>query len=86
MEAAMKKGPDAKPVEITIDGDPYTAPDHKMAAKDIVALAVSAADHYLVELKGKREQVPYKDNPDAIVNLHKGSEFITVPIGGTEVS
>ena len=86
MEAAAKNDK-AKAVEITIDDEPYTAPDHKMAVRDIIALAgVSADDHYLKELKGKREQVSYKDKPDEVITLHKGSTFVTVPIGGTEVS
>jgi Tfp pilus assembly major pilin PilA len=75
------------PVEITIDDEPYTAPDHKMAARDIIALTGSGADdHYLVELIGKRQQKSYKGKPDEIVELHKGSTFTTVPTGGTEVS
>jgi hypothetical protein len=77
----------AHPVEITIDDEPYTAPDHRMAVRDVIALTGNSADdHYLVALIGKREQKSYKDNPDAVIELHKGSAFTTVPIGGTEVS
>ena len=75
------------PVEITLDDEPYTAPDHKMAVRDIIALAGNNADdHYLVELIGKRQQKSYKGKPDEIIELHKGSAFMTVPTGGTEVS
>lgn len=75
------------PVDITIDDEPYSAPDHKMAARDIIALTDNSADdHYLVELIGKRQQKSYKDKPDEIIELHKGSAFTTVPTGGTEVS
>ncbi len=84
MEAAARN---VKTVEITIDDEPYTAPDHKMAVRDIVALTgASVTDYYLKELKGKREQVSYKDEPDREITLHKGSTFVTVPLGGTEVS
>lgn len=74
-------------VEITIDNEPYTAPDHRLAARDIIALTGNTAeDHYLVELIAKREQKSYRGKPDEVVELHKRSAFMTVPTGGTEVS
>lgn len=85
MEAAVKSK--AKPVKIMIDDEPFTAPDKEMTARAIIELAgVDPVDHYLKELKGRREQISYKDRPDELIKLHKGSTFVTVPTGDTGVS
>lgn len=74
------------PVEITIDGDPYTAPDNRETVAEILGLAgKSPAEFELIEIKGKREREPHPD-PNEVVKLHKRSTFITVPLGPTPVS
>lgn len=75
-----------RPVEITIDGDAYTAPDNRETVAQILALANKTPDAFeLIEIKGKRERKPLPD-PNENVQLHKGSAFITVPLGPTPVS
>lgn len=74
-------------VEISIDGESFTASAKEMTARAILALASKdAAAYYLVEIKGKKERVSYKDRPDTVIKLHKGSKFITVSTGETPVS
>ena len=85
MEAAAKSK--TKAVEIMIDDEPFTAPAKEMPARAIIELAgVNPVNHYLKELKAKREQISYKDCPDEVIKLHKGSTFVTVPTGDTGVS
>jgi hypothetical protein len=74
------------PVEITIDGDPYSAPEHRETVTQVLGLAGKNPQEFeLIELKGKREREPLPD-PNTVVELHKGSAFITVPLGPTPVS
>jgi hypothetical protein len=74
------------PVEIEIDGDTYIAPDNRETVAEILGLASkSPAEFQLIMIKGKREREPLPD-PNQEVKLHKGSAFITVPLGPTPVS
>jgi hypothetical protein len=74
-------------IDITIDGSPYTVTSREMTARELLALAgKDAEEFYLVEIKGKKERVSYKDNPDAEIKLHEQSKFITVSTGDTPVS
>jgi hypothetical protein len=75
-----------KPVEIEINSKPFTAPDHKMTAREIIVLSGDdPAAHYLKEIKGK-DQISYKDKPDEEITLNKNSRFITVYTGDAQVS
>ncbi len=77
----------AKTIEITIDGKAYEVPKEEETAGQILGLAGrTPAEYYLVELKGKKERISYKDRPDAVVKLHAGTRFITVSTGETPVS
>jgi hypothetical protein len=76
-----------KPVEIVVDDQPVTAPDKVETAHQILDLVSKAiTDFYLVLKRGPRDRVSYKDTPEEPIRLHKGMEFITVPIGPTPVS
>lgn len=76
-----------RPVEIEVDGEELTAPDREQTPRQIVALAGKDPEAvYLVELKGKRKRISYKDNPDDPIKLKKGDRFITVSLGPTPVS
>jgi hypothetical protein len=88
---AETKAPDVKKppksFEIVIDGESYEVSDKEMSAAQILALAGRASDeYYLVELRGKKERISYKDNPDELIKLRPGSKFITVSTGETPVS
>lgn len=75
-----------KQFEILIDGETFEAPENKMSANDILVLGgLSAAEYYLVELKGKKQD-SFQDKGDTIINLHQGSEFVSVFIGATPVA
>jgi hypothetical protein len=74
------------PVEITVDGETYTAPRKKMTPTEILQLAgLEPSANYLVRKHG-REQTSYKDEPNKEITLHPREEFISVPIGDTTVS
>jgi hypothetical protein len=76
-----------KTFEITIDGKAYKVSEKELTATQILALAgKTSAEYYLVEIRGKKERVSYKDKPGAVVKLHPGSKFITVSTGDTPVS
>jgi hypothetical protein len=82
---AAKKPP--KSFEITIDRKPYEVSEKELTAAQVLGLAGrSPAEYYLVEIRGKKERISYKDKPDAVVKLHAGSKFITVSTGETPVS
>lgn len=85
-ETTAPKKP-SKSFEITIDRKPYEVTEKELTATEILELAgKSPAEYYLVEIRGKKERVSYKDKPDAVVKLHPGSKFITVSTGETPVS
>ncbi|MDX6438993.1 MAG: hypothetical protein QOF45_1576 [Gaiellaceae bacterium] len=75
-----------KGIEISIDGEPYTATEKEMTADQILGLAgLDPAQNYLVKKEG-RSQTSFKDKGSTLVKLHKHDEFISVPIGDTTVS
>ena len=83
--SAAKKPP--KSFGITIDGKPYEVSEKEMTAAQILELATkSPTEYYLVEIRGKKERISYKDKPDEPVKLHPGSKFVTVSTGETPVS
>jgi hypothetical protein len=67
------------PVEISIDGENYTAPDHKMTVNAVLGLAgKDTTKNYLVEKVG-REQKSFQNEGAETITLHPGEVFITVP-------
>ena len=84
--AENKPGKPDHSVEISIDGESYTAPEKEMVADDILRLAgIDPSENYLVEKHG-REQESYKDRGSDIVKLHEKETFISVPTGDVTVS
>jgi hypothetical protein len=74
------------PVEISIDGEDYSAPDHKMTVNAVLGLAgKDPSKNYLVEKVG-REQKSFQNEGDTVITLHPGEVFITVPLPDTHVS
>jgi len=89
--ATETEAPDArkppKSFEITIDGQPYEVSEKELTAAQILGLAGKPpTEYYLVEIRGKKERISYKDDPNVRVKLHPGSKFITVSTGETPVS
>jgi hypothetical protein len=75
-----------KTVEISIDGDIYTAPAKEMTADDILRLAgIDSSENYLVEKHG-REQTSYQGKGSSAIKLHEKETFISVPTGDVTVS
>jgi len=73
-------------VEISIDGETYTAPSKEMTADDILRLAaIDPTENYLVEKHG-REQTSYKGEGSTAIKLHERETFISVPTGDVAVS
>lgn len=73
-------------VEISIDGEIYTAPAKEMTADDILRLAgIDPAENYLVAKHG-RNQVSYQGKGSELIKLHKHDTFISVPTGDATVS
>jgi hypothetical protein len=86
MSAKDDKPDKPNPVVITIDGEDYTAPGHKMTPRQLMQLGgVDPDTHYLTQAHG-RDDVSYKDTPDKELTLRPGAEFHTVPTGDTTVS
>jgi hypothetical protein len=85
-EAPNAKKP-PKSLEITIDGRPYEISEKELTAAQILGLAGKLpAEYYLVEIRGKKERISYKDDLNVLVKLHPGSKFIAVSTGETPVS
>jgi hypothetical protein len=82
------------PVEIEVDGEDLTVPDRDETPRQIIELARSIIEAagkdpsnvYLVQVKGKRDRISYKDTPDEPIKLHQNESFITVSLGPTPVS
>ena len=73
-------------VDISVDGETYTAPAKEMTADDILRLAgIEPSENYLVEKHG-REQVSYQGKGSELVKLHERETFISVPTGDVTVS
>jgi hypothetical protein len=86
VNALPSEGEHEHSVEISIDGENYTAPDHKMTVNAILGLAgKDPSKNYLVEKVG-REQKSFQNEGDEVVTLHPGEVFITVPLPDATVS
>jgi hypothetical protein len=74
-------------VTVEIDTKEVVAPSHTQTPRELLALVSKSVEtDYLVWLKGKRERVSFKDEPDEPIHLHTGMKFITVSLGPTPVS
>jgi len=73
-------------VEISIDGEDYTAPSKEMTPDAILALAgIDATENYLVQKHG-REQTSYQGKGSTPIKIHEHETFISVPTGDVTVS
>jgi hypothetical protein len=73
-------------IEISIDGETYTAPSKEMTPDEILGLAnLDPTQNYLVEKHG-REQTSYQGKGSTPIKVHEKETFISVPIGDTTVS
>jgi hypothetical protein len=74
------------PVEVSVDGETYTAPSKEMTPDQILQLAgIDPTQNYLVEKHG-REQTSYQNNGETSIKVHENETFISVPTGDTTVS
>ncbi len=84
--AKSSAGKPGHTVDISIDGEIYTAPAKEMTADDILRLAgLDPTENYLVEKHG-REQVSYQGKGSELIKLHERETFISVPTGDATVS
>lgn len=84
--AESTAGTRGQSIEISIDGETYTAAAKEMTAEDILRLAsLDPAENYLVEKHG-REQVSYQGKGSELIKLHEREIFISVPTGDATVS
>jgi hypothetical protein len=84
MSAQPEKKPHATTFEV--DGEPVTTIEKTLTPTQIMELAgVDPTTHYLVELKG-RKQESYEGRPDEPIDVHEKQKFITVATGPTPVS
>lgn len=75
-----------KLVLIAIDGEEHRVADRGWTADELLVLAgVAATQHYLVEIKGKKQE-SYQGRGSAVLHLQKGDAFVTVFTGPTTVS
>ncbi len=76
----------SKELTILIDGESFEAPERKMTANELLALAeLSSDEYYLVEIKGKKQN-SFQDQGDTVINLHQKAKFISVFTGPTTVA
>jgi uncharacterized glyoxalase superfamily metalloenzyme YdcJ len=74
-------------IHYEVDGEKQTTREHKLTPRQIMTNAKIDADtHYLIELRGKKEQHSYKDKPDEPIRMHNNMKFITGSLGPTPVS
>lgn len=77
---------DSPTITFTVDGDRVMTDQRALTPAQIMELAaVDPATNYLVRVDG-RHQTSYKDTPDAVIEVHEGEVFVTVPTGPTPVS
>jgi hypothetical protein len=84
--ASQQPKPDSHEIDFSVDGEPLETSEHELTARQVLALAgIDATTHYLVQIEG-RHQIPYQDDPDAVIHMHEGIKFISVSTGPTPVS
>jgi len=72
--------------DYTVDGENQSTSQHILTPIQILKDAnIDPATHYLVEIEGKN-QISFKDNPNAEIHMHEHMRFISVSLGPTPVS
>ncbi|MEK6225560.1 MAG: hypothetical protein AABM40_04610 [Chloroflexota bacterium] len=73
-------------IDYTVDTIPQQTDARELSASTILKNAgLDPAARYLIELRGK-EQVSYKERPDAEIKMHEHARFISAALGPTPVS
>jgi len=77
-----------KPIEYTLDDEPYTTIDTTLTPRDILTRGgVDPGTHYLVELRGNSgERESYQNRMDNVIHMHPHMRFLSVSTGPTPVS
>lgn len=76
-----------KSIEIEIDGETVQVSDKETTPAELLALVgMSPTDHYLVEQRGKREQINYQGRENEPIKIHAKEAFLTLPTGPATVS
>lgn len=69
-----------------VDDEVYTTDRKEMTPNDILVNAkFNPSQVYLIELEGEKE-TSFKDDPNKILHMHEGMEFITANRGELPVS
>lgn len=77
----------SREIHYTVDGEKQTTREHNLTARQIMTNAkVDPANHYLIELRGKHEQISFQGKADEPIRMHNRMEFITASLGPTPVS
>jgi hypothetical protein len=72
--------------EITVDGEEFSASSNTMTPDEILVLAgLSPADHYLVQIHGKKQD-SFQGKGSVPIHLNEGAKFVSVFTGPTTVS
>jgi hypothetical protein len=83
-DKGKKKG--RPPLEITVDGRPFTLDQPETTPNQILELAgLDPTAHYLVRVEG-RHQESYEGRGDDPIRVHPGETFVSVSTGPTPVS
>jgi hypothetical protein len=74
-------------IHYTVDGEAQTTNQPNLTTTQILEKAeVDAATHYLILLKANGQQQSFKDQPNKVVHIKEGMEFLTASTGSTPVS
>jgi hypothetical protein len=82
MEHQHQHHHDHSPISYTVDGKPFTAVEHELAAYQILERAgLNSESHYLVLLNGNDpdDRRSYREDPDEGIRLHPDMRFISEP-------
>ena len=72
--------------EYKVDDENYTTDREKLTPNEILINAkFNPSSVYLIELEGEKE-TSFKDDPNKILHMHQGMEFITANRGELPVS
>lgn len=74
-------------INYKVDGEDQTTTQPNLTATQILEKAgVEVATHYLILLKPNGQQQSFKDNPNKVIHIKEGMEFLTASTGSTPVS
>jgi hypothetical protein len=74
-------------IHYKVDGENQTTREHKLTPRQIMTNAkIDPTTHYLIELRGKHDQVSFEGKADEPIRMHNKMEFITALTGPTPVS